>query len=298
MPVLHGMKTDEPSYLLGVDAATGKNRFRVERVTKAAHRVARRLHHADRWRGAAAKAEIVVTGGDVVTGHDPASGKELWRASGLNPDNDPYYRIVASPVAAGDVVVAPTRVKPMLVLQGLRQRRRDDERTGCGPSTAAPTCRRPRPTATLLYVVTDKGLLYCMDLATGKTHYGPERLRSGTYSSSPLLADGKLYLTSEDGVTSVVKAGTSLRAPGRERARRVHGQLAGRRLGPALPPHERPLVRDRGARADAEDEAADGQPDRAHVGNDARARDFGTGLRGAERSPEPAALASRTTRRS
>ena len=29
--------------------------------------------------------EIVITGGDVVTGHDPATGKELWRADGLNP---------------------------------------------------------------------------------------------------------------------------------------------------------------------------------------------------------------------
>ena len=55
----------------------------------------------------------------------------------------------------------------------------------------------------------DNGVLFCLELATGKTVYGPERLRSGTYSSSPLLADGKLYLTSEDGVTSVVKAGTS-----------------------------------------------------------------------------------------
>ena len=33
--VLHGMKTDEPSYVVGLDAATGKNRFRVERPTKA-----------------------------------------------------------------------------------------------------------------------------------------------------------------------------------------------------------------------------------------------------------------------
>jgi outer membrane protein assembly factor BamB len=57
-------------------------------------------------------------------------------------------------------------------------------------------------------VVTDKGLLSCMDLATGQSHYGPERLHAGTYSSSPLLADGKLYVTNEDGLTSVVRAGT------------------------------------------------------------------------------------------
>ena len=58
-------------------------------------------------------------------------------------------------------------------------------------------------------MITDNGILSCLDLATGKVHYGPERLRLGTYSSSPLLADGKLYVTSEEGLTSVIKAGTA-----------------------------------------------------------------------------------------
>ena len=179
-----------------------------------------------------------------MTGHDPETGRELWRADGLNPDNNPYHRIVASPVAAGELVVAPTRVKPMLVLKAF----------GNGDVTKSavvwsfdrgPDVPTPATDGTLLYVLTDKGLLYCMDLATGKPHYGPERLRTGTYSSSPLLADGKLYVTSEDGVTSVVKAGHRLRAPGRERARRLHRQLPRRGLGPALHPHRQPPLRHR-----------------------------------------------------
>jgi outer membrane protein assembly factor BamB len=207
VPVLHGMKTDEPSYLLGVEAATGKTRFRVERVTKA-HTESPDAYTTPTVARRGEKAEIVVTGADAVTGHDPASGTELWRATGLNPEDNPYQRIVASTVAAGDVVVAPTRVKPMLVMKAF----------GSGDVTKSavlwsydrgPDVPTPATDGTLLYVVTDKGLLSCMDLATGKTHYGPERLRMGTYSSSPLLADGKLYLTNEDGVTSVVKAGTT-----------------------------------------------------------------------------------------
>ncbi len=142
-----------------------------------------------------------------MTGHDPASGRELWRADGLNPDNNPFQRIVASPVAAGDLVVAPTRVKPMLVLRAFGSG--DVTKNVLWSFDRGPDVPTPATDGTLLYVLTDKGLLYCMDLATGKTHYGPERLRTGTYSSSPLLADGKLYITSEDAVTSVVKAGTS-----------------------------------------------------------------------------------------
>ncbi len=207
VPVLQGMRTDDPSYLLAVDAATGRNRFRVERPTDALQ------ESPDAYitptlarRGDAA--EIVLTGGDVVTGHDPATGKEKWRAQGLNPGRDPNFRIVASPVAAGDLVVAPTRVKPMLVLRAF----------GAGDVTKSalqwsfdrgPDVPTPATDGTLLYVVTDNGLLSCLDLATGKVHYGPQRLRVGTYSSSPLLADGKLYVTNEDGLTSVVKAGTT-----------------------------------------------------------------------------------------
>ena len=56
-------------------------------------------------------------------------------------------------------------------------------------------------------MVNDKGIVWCLDAATGKALYGPERLRPGTYSASPVLADGRVYVTNEDGVTSVYKAG-------------------------------------------------------------------------------------------
>ena len=49
--------------------------------------------------------------------------------------------------------------------------------------------------------------MWCLDLKTGKEVYGRQRLRSATYSGSPVLADGKIYVTNEDGVTVVVKAG-------------------------------------------------------------------------------------------
>ena len=43
---------------------------------------------------------------------------------------------------------------------------------------------------------------------TGATVYGPVRLPNGTYSASPILADGKIYVTTEeDGLTTVYRAG-------------------------------------------------------------------------------------------
>jgi outer membrane protein assembly factor BamB len=203
--VLHGMKTDDPSYLLGLEPASGKTLFRVERPTPAVRESpdAYTTPAVARRDGAT---EIVVTGADVVTGHDPTTGKELWRDTGLNPEREGNYRIVASALTVGDIVVAPSRVKPMVVLRAFGR----GDVTGThrlwtfdrGPDVPTPTSD-----GTLLYVVTDKGILWCFDLRTGKNVYGPQRLAVGTYSSSPLLADGKLYVTNEDAVTSVIKAG-------------------------------------------------------------------------------------------
>ena len=205
--VLHGMKTDDPSYLVGIEGETGKVRFRVERPTTA-HTESPDAYTTPTVARKGDRAEIVLTGGDVVTGHDPQTGQELWRANGLNPGNDPNFRIVASPVAVGDIVVAPTRVKPMLVLRAFG--RGDVTKSALLWSfDQGPDVPTPATDGTLLYVVTDKGLLYCFDLVSGKRHYGPQRLRVATYSSSPLLADGRLYVTDEDGVTSVVTAGTT-----------------------------------------------------------------------------------------
>jgi outer membrane protein assembly factor BamB len=205
--VLHGMRTDDPSYVLRLDAATGKTIWRVERPTPA------RFESPDSYTTPAlvqhgATTELVITGGDVVTGHDPATGKELWRANGLNPDNDGSYRIVASPVVHGELIVAPTRERPMLVLKA----------GGRGDVTKShvlwsfrngPDVPTPVTDGTFLYVINDRGIMWCLDLKTGKEIYGRQRLRPGTYSGSPVLADGKIYITNEDGLTSVVKAGSS-----------------------------------------------------------------------------------------
>ena len=205
VPVLHGMETDAPSYVVSVDAATGKNRWKVERPTSAIQE-SPDAYTTPTFVRAGGKVEIVVTGGDVVTAHDPASGQELWRSSGMNPTNDPWFRVVASPIAVGDLVIAPSRVRPMLALRA----------GGRGDVTAShrawsfdqgPDIPTPATDGKYLYVVGDKGIVSCLELATGKVVYGPQRIANGTYSASPVLADGKLYVVNEDGLTTVLKAG-------------------------------------------------------------------------------------------
>jgi outer membrane protein assembly factor BamB len=203
--VLHGMRTDDPSYVLRIEAATGKTLWRVERPTHA------RFESPDAYTTPAllkygTASEVVVTGGDAVTGHDPATGKELWRANSLNPDNDGSYRIVASPVVHGDLIVVPSRERPLLVLKA--GGRGDVSRSHVLWSfNYGPDVPTPVTDGTYLYVINDRGIMWCLDLKTGKEVYGRQRLRPATYSGSPVLADGKIYITNEDGVTVVVKAG-------------------------------------------------------------------------------------------
>ena len=203
--VLHGMRTRDPSYVLRIDKATGKTIWRVERPTQA------RFESPDAYTTPAllkygTNTEIVVTGADVVTGHDPATGKELWRASGLNPYNEGNYRVVASPVVFGDVVVAASRERPILAVKagGRGDVTKSHVLWSSNSGTDVPT---PVTDGTYVYVVNDRGIMWCIDLKTGKDVYSRQRIRSGAYSGSPVLADGKIYVTNEDGVTVVVKAG-------------------------------------------------------------------------------------------
>ena len=203
--VLHGMMTDDPSYVLRIDGATGETVWKTNRPTNArrespdSYTTPTLLRYDD-------SVEVVVTGADVVTGYDPGSGQELWRAAGLNPSNNGAYRLVASPVAFGSLLYAPSRERPLLALKA--GGRGDVTLTHLAWSTNnGPDVPTPVTDGTYFYIVRDNGVLWCLDAKTGAPVYGPQRLRRGTYSASPVLADGKLYATNEDGDTSVVVAG-------------------------------------------------------------------------------------------
>ncbi|MCA9743225.1 PQQ-binding-like beta-propeller repeat protein, partial [candidate division KSB1 bacterium] len=209
--VLHGMHTDDPSYIVAFDAQTGAELWKQERPTDAimespdAYTTPVLLHHQG-------EKHIVITGGDYVTGHDPANGKELWRAGGLNPDNSRNYRIVASPIAFDGLIYAPTRNKPLLVLKAggsgmLGSDYLQWKWTGAGsPDVPTPACD-----GKLFYMVDDRGLVTALDAKSGDVVWGPQRTAQGIVSASPLVADGKIYITNEQAETTVLVAGNEYR---------------------------------------------------------------------------------------
>jgi outer membrane protein assembly factor BamB len=205
VPVLHGMKTDQTPYMLRIDSKTGKTQWKAERPTPAIQESPDAYVTPALLRTGNAT-QIVLSGGDCVTGHDPATGKELWRAYGLNPENNPYNRIVNSPVVFDGMVYAGSKYKPYLAVRA----------GGSGDVTTThvawtfpngPDVPTPVIDGKNIYLVRDNGVVYCLDAKTGAEVYTDKRLKPGTYSSSPVLADGKIFITNEDGLTTVFKAG-------------------------------------------------------------------------------------------
>ncbi|HNR37145.1 MAG TPA: PQQ-like beta-propeller repeat protein [Candidatus Hydrogenedentes bacterium] len=205
--VLHGYTTTAPSYVMAFEGLTGKVLWRVERPTTARGE----SHDAYTTPTLVAndgKTQIVVSGGDYVTGHDPETGAEVWRAAGLNPRNSTRNRIIVSPVAVDGIVYACSSRRPLLALRG----------GGTGDVTAShlawtwdasggPDVPTPVCDGRHLYMVADQGAATCLDAKTGAVVYSPTRTAKGIVSASPVLADGKIYITNEDGVTTVLAAG-------------------------------------------------------------------------------------------
>lgn len=205
--VLHGSHTDEPSYIVAFDAATGKEIWHQQRPTDAV------AESPDAYTTPAllefgGQTQIVITGGDYVTGHDVATGAEVWRAGGLNPEKGRNYRIAASPLAVDGMIYAPTRKRPLLALRA----------GGSGDITASHLAWKwegeaatdvPTPVCDgqYFYMVDDRGKVICLDAKSGTRVWEPQRTAQGNVSASPLLADGKLYLLNENAVTTVLAAG-------------------------------------------------------------------------------------------
>ncbi|HWP52508.1 MAG TPA: PQQ-binding-like beta-propeller repeat protein [Pyrinomonadaceae bacterium] len=204
--VLHGMKTDDPSYVMRINRTSGKTIWKVDRPTTAirespdAYTTPALLRYGK-------TTEIVIAGADCVTGHDPATGKELWRANGLNPNNDPSHRIVASPIIFNEIIYAPTRVRPLLAFKAGGRGDISTSHLLWSTTVNGPDVPTPVTDGKYFYLVNDRGIMWCLDAKTGTEIYGQQRLRPGTYSGSLVLADDKLYITNEEGLTSVIKAG-------------------------------------------------------------------------------------------
>lgn len=206
--VLHGMNTDDPSYLFAVDKNTGKTVWKVERPTDAVQESPDN-YGTPQLATVDGKLQLVISGANYVTGHDLETGKELWRIGGFNPTKDPMGRTIASSlVIGGNVFFSSTRGRPFIGFRagGSGNITGKNELWTNNLGSDVPT---PATDGTYIYVLRDNGALNCLEALSGKVVYEGRRIELGAYSASPLLADGKIYCVNEEGTTTVVKAGAA-----------------------------------------------------------------------------------------
>jgi outer membrane protein assembly factor BamB len=149
--------------------------------------------------------QIVVSATRKVRSYDLKSGEVIWECAGLGTNTIP------APVRQGDMIyVMSGHREPNLM--AIKLGRRGDltgtdavvwSNTRGNAYTASPVLHDNK-----LYFVTDSGMVSCLDAATGKPYYSQVRLPKATnIKSSPVGANGKLYISTEDGDVVVLKMG-------------------------------------------------------------------------------------------
>lgn len=198
--------TQDDSFILALDAATGKTVWKSER------------DEIPSWgtptvANTSAGPVLVANASNFIRGYDPRTGKELWRlgrsskitaptpvfaedlfvvASGRGPER-PIFVVRAS-AARGDLTLPEGQTAGGAVVWS---------KTGRGSYMPTPLVYRG-----LLYVLANNGVFDAYDLRTGEELYRQRLPAVGSgFSASPVAADGKLYLPNEDGEIIVVAAG-------------------------------------------------------------------------------------------
>ena len=147
-----------------------------------------------------------------------------------------------SPIVAGDLVIVtggyPPGGRPIYAIRPGRHRASSPRRRSPGtPIAARPTPARRSSTTASSTRCTDNGILSAYEPKTGERIY-QQRVAGGSgFSASPVAADGRLYLASEDGDVFVVKAGRTLRAAWHQPHGRTADGDAGHQRQHHLHPH-------------------------------------------------------------
>jgi outer membrane protein assembly factor BamB len=199
-----------PSYLAAFDRTSGALLWKQDRMLDAPEEAAQSYSTPVVVAGDTAKGEpdelLVVLGADHVTAHDAATGRELWRVGGLNPTGNTYFRSIASPVMAGDLVIAPyARGESLTAIRrggagNVTGSHVAWTRTDLGADVPTPAFKDGR-----IVVCTDKGKVACLDAATGTTLATTELPKNRhAYSASPVVVDGRIIVTREDGESTVL----------------------------------------------------------------------------------------------
>jgi outer membrane protein assembly factor BamB len=154
--------------------------------------------------------QLVAPAAQMVLSYDAESGAELWRVRYRNK-----WSIVPRPVFSHGLVFVCTGYPGSAELLAIRP-------TGLGDVTNShvawrtdkhvPQIPSPLVVGSDIFLVSNDGIASCREVVSGTLHWR-ERL-GGSFSASPVHADGRIYLQSEQGVCTVITASREYRQLG------------------------------------------------------------------------------------
>jgi outer membrane protein assembly factor BamB len=183
------------SYLVALDADTGKERWKVDRGTR------RVSHSTPVVVQGPSGAELVVNSSERVDAYDPRTGELLWHLGSERQTPIP------TPVSEAGMIFLSRGYRNSDYL-AVRSGGRGDV-SGTHVAWRAPSGASYVPSILhydgLIYLTNEVGVVTCADARTGETVWR-HRL-GGVFFASPVAGDGKVYFTSETGETYVIRAG-------------------------------------------------------------------------------------------
>ncbi|MFQ3651451.1 MAG: PQQ-binding-like beta-propeller repeat protein [Gemmataceae bacterium] len=190
--------------LVALDAATGKVKWQTKRTPVSGNAFSFGTPLVITVKG---QKQIISPASGMVGAYDVATGKEIWRVMYKG------YSVIPRPVFAHGMIFIGTGYDSPSVLAI-----RPDGRGDVTPShvvwkthTRAPHTPSLLVVGDELYMVSDAGFASCLDARTGKVHWS-QRLAGKGYSASPIAVGDLIYFLSEDGVGTVIRAGTTFQS--------------------------------------------------------------------------------------
>ncbi|MFV1994555.1 MAG: PQQ-binding-like beta-propeller repeat protein, partial [Verrucomicrobiales bacterium] len=209
-----GKAEGNESFLLAFDLASGKELWKVDRPSEAVMESREAFSspilytHED-------VTELLVLGGDCLSGHDPETGAEKWRWGTWNPEQEPFWRLVPSPVAGEGIILACAPKKnPVYAVKAGGKGSMGEEALAWVSEEAEVSADVPTPLfyQGRFYILNGaKHVLNCVEPASGKVIYsqplGDFVKKRAKFETSPTGADGKIYFMDHLGQVFVVAAG-------------------------------------------------------------------------------------------
>jgi outer membrane protein assembly factor BamB len=189
--------TGKRAYIVAFNKFTGAEKWRIDRPNKL------RSYCPPVIVEAAGKKQMVLTGSKCVASYDPDTGKQHWIVNG------PTEQFVSSMVLHDGVLLLTAGFPENWVMAIKPDGAGNVTKTHVLWSRKNEGGYVPSPVAHAgsLFLVDDRGVASCWDVKTGQ-QYWKERLSGKGHHASAVEAEGRIYLTADDGTTFVVKAST------------------------------------------------------------------------------------------